>query len=254
MFVHSLGGGADEPDARDRCKDRRAVGRVASTTQEPALRGGARRSIRRAVDGTLPARQMGGAGRHARHLLPAAVRSLGPRAQRAEPGGAGRSRAPPLLFLLHRALAAGGLLLHRAADRRRADAVPDERARGPRVVRLSVPADRVDRSLRRGRALGRGRPARAHAEGRRPVRRALRGARRSPSTRSGWSSPGGPAAPGCSISPTRRRWCGACDAPGARDRLWLDRDPDVHDLCASPASCASRCASTCARGRASRPR
>ena len=41
---------------------------------------------------------------------------------------------------------------------------------------------------------------------------------------------GGPAAPGCSISPMRRRWCRARDRPGADRRLYLDRHPDRHDL------------------------
>ena len=47
---------------------------------------------------------------------------------------------------------------------------------------------------------------------------------------------------------------GSGDLPGAVHRLSLDRHPHRHDLYASPASCASRSASTCARGRASRPR
>jgi hypothetical protein len=64
----------------------------------------------------------------ARHLLPAAVGALGSRAGRPEPGGAGRFSRPALLFLLHRDLAAGGLLPHRPADARRARPVPDERS------------------------------------------------------------------------------------------------------------------------------
>ena len=39
--------------------------------------------------------------------------------------------------------------------------------RRPHLVRLSLPANRVDRSVLRGRALGRRRPPRAHEEGRR---------------------------------------------------------------------------------------
>ncbi len=89
--------------------------------------------------------QMGGAHRHARHLLFAAVRALGSRPERAAPGGAGRLPGPALLLLLHRDLAAGGLLPHRPPDSRGDGAVPDERARGPGVVRLSLPADGVDR-------------------------------------------------------------------------------------------------------------
>ena len=47
---------------------------------------------------------------HARRLLPAALRALGPRAEPAQPGRARRHAAPALLLLLHRAVAAGGLL------------------------------------------------------------------------------------------------------------------------------------------------
>ena len=57
----------------------------------PALCAARKRSIRRRVQRHLPPHQMGGAGRHARHLLPAAVRALGPRPERARPGGADRS-------------------------------------------------------------------------------------------------------------------------------------------------------------------
>ena len=47
---------------------------------------------------------------------------------------------------------------------------------------------------------------------------------------------------------------GSRHLPGADAGLCLDRHPDGHDLSCSPVSCASRSASTCARGRASRPR
>ncbi len=80
-----------------------------------------------------------------------------------EPGCAGRSGQQPLLFLLHRDLAAGGLLPHRPADHRRDDAVPDERRRRTHLVRLSLPADGLDRSVPDHRALGRRRSPRAHA-------------------------------------------------------------------------------------------
>ena len=43
------------------------------------------------------------------------------------------------------------------------DAVPDERGRRPHLVRLSLPADGVDRPVLRHRALRRRRPPRAHA-------------------------------------------------------------------------------------------
>src|SRR3954462_7397818 len=53
-------------------------------------------------DGVLP-----------RRLLFPAVRALEPRPRCSEPGGADRSSQQPLLFLLHRAVAAGGLLFTR---------------------------------------------------------------------------------------------------------------------------------------------
>ena len=83
--------------------------------------------------------------------------------ERAWPGGADRPVELALLLLLHRDLATGDLLPHRPADHCRDDAVSDERARGPHLVRLSVSADGVDRSVPGDRAPHRGRPARTHA-------------------------------------------------------------------------------------------
>ena len=105
-------------------------------------------------DGVLP-----------RRLLFAALRAVESRSGCARSGGAGRSAEQPLLFLLHRAVAAGSLLFHRAADRRRDHAVPDEFARRPHLVRISLPANRVDGPVLRRRAPDRGRSARAHAQG-----------------------------------------------------------------------------------------
>ena len=115
-----------------------------------------------------------------------------------------------LLFLLHRALAAGSLLFHRPADPRLARPVPLQRAVRARLVRLFLPADGVDRPVLLGRALGRGRPARPHEARRRALDARQDPQARRSNMRSGWRSPGGPAAPGCSISPTRRRWSRNC--------------------------------------------
>ncbi len=141
-------------------------------------------------------------------LLFPAVRALGPRTYRAASGGAGRPRAFPLLFLLHRAVAAGGLLFHRPADPRLARAVSVQRAVRARLVRLFLPADGVDGSVLYGRTLDRGRPARPHQ-----TRRGAVDAGQDPQARVqaravAADRAGGRAAPGCSISPTRRRWCG----------------------------------------------
>src|SRR5262249_54372961 len=107
--------------------------------------------------------QMDRADRYAWNLLPVAVRALRPWTERATPGGADRSARAALLLLLHRDLAAGGLLHHRLADPRGGGAVPDECGGRARVVRLLVPADGLDRSVLRDRALDRRRPPRAHA-------------------------------------------------------------------------------------------
>src|SRR5215208_6044843 len=102
---------------------------------------------------------MGDPGRHTGDLLPVALRPLDARPARAVPGRAGRPRARAVLLLFHRAVAPGGVLHHGPADPRRLHAVPDERDRGPDLVRLSLPADRLDRPLPGRGAAGRGRPA-----------------------------------------------------------------------------------------------
>src|SRR5271168_898588 len=100
----------------------------------------------------LSPHQMDIAVRDARHLLHLAVPPLGPRIQRAASGGARRLGASTLLFLLYRDLAARDLLPHRPPDHRGDDAVPHERARGPRLVRLSLPADSLVGPVLSGRA------------------------------------------------------------------------------------------------------
>ena len=105
-----------------------------------------------------------------------------------------------------------------------------------------------------GRALHRGRPPRAHAARRRRRGRSRRSREAAPSISSGCWSPGGPAAPGCSISPTRRRWCSELATFQAPSSPMSGSASSPPRPISSPASCASRCASTCARGRASRPR
>ena len=70
---------------------------------------------------------------------------------------------PARLVLRRRDLAAGSLLRHRLADPGRVRPVPRDLAVRPRLVRLHLPADRVDRPLHAGRAADRGRPQRAHA-------------------------------------------------------------------------------------------
>src|ERR1035441_2233995 len=78
------------------------------------------------------------------YLLPFVRRHGHPRP--AEPGRADRFPASTVLFLLHRAVAAGGLLFHWPADHRRDDLVSDERRGRPGLVRVHVPADDLDGS------------------------------------------------------------------------------------------------------------
>ena len=115
------------------------------------------------VHGKFRTHQMGGARHHAWDLLSAAVRALGSWPQRAFAGGVDRLPQPAFLFLLHRDLAAGDLLPHRPAHSGGDRAVPDERGRRPDLVRLSLSADGVDRSVLRHRTLRGRRSARAHA-------------------------------------------------------------------------------------------
>ena len=180
--------------------------------------------------GPVPEHQMGADGVLPRRLLRPAVRALGPWTERTEPGGPSRFSESPLLFLLHRAVAAGGLLLHRPANHRRYDAVSDECGGRPHLVRISLPADRVDGSLLCGRALHRGRPPRPHEEGRRQAHRAAhrRGRRqafglalhRVVDRRRLGALLRRRAYPG---KATRHR-------AGAGRRLYFDRRPDLHHL------------------------
>ena len=127
--------------------------------------------------------------------------------------------------------------------------------RRPRLVRLSLPADGVDRSVLRHRALGRRRPPRAHAARRRASGRSRPVARK-----------GAQAFPLADGRLVDRRRLGAlfrrrADAgEGSRDRRRRRSSPMPGSASSpsrpirSPATCASRSASTCARGRASRRR
>ena len=173
---------------------------------------------------------MGGPVRHARHLLSAAVRALGSRPQRTGPGRAGRSCEQPLLLLLRRDLAAGGLLLHRSPRDRGDDSVPVERGRRPCLVRISLSADGVDRSVPDHRALDRGRPPRASSARSRTVEcgahRALR-AQAFPLADGGVVDRRrlGALFRRCAVAGSRPR-----DIPRAVRRLCLDRHSDADDL------------------------
>ena len=144
---------------RDRA-DRRQGGQCRG---EPLALCGARENLPQARGGPVSDHQVGRHGGDARHLLRRAVASLGSRALSARSGRPDRLSVAPLLFLLHRDLAAGILLPHRPARARRAGAVPRHRARGARLVRLYLPANGLDRSDDRGRAPLAGRPQRPHA-------------------------------------------------------------------------------------------
>ena len=198
---------------------------------------------------------MGGAVRHARHLLLHAVPALGPRAERARPGGADRPAEPRFYFFFieiwpQEVYYLTGLLIIAAMALFLMNAVA-----GRDLVRLSLPADGLDRPVPGDRALVRRRPARAHAARAGPLdRRArsrARGAKHFLWLMVAWWT-GGAWVLYFADAPTlvqRSR-----DLQRAVRRLSLDRHPDLHDLCRSPATCASRSASICVRGRASRRR
>ena len=110
-------------DARTRIANCRRGGAGVERSEAPTVSHGERplykprtpRSIPSARTARFRRIKWAGDGGHARHLLRHALDPLGPRPVRARPGGAGRSRQPPLLLLLHRDLAAGILLRHRPA-------------------------------------------------------------------------------------------------------------------------------------------
>ena len=174
-------------------------------------------------DGVLP-----------RRLLLPALRALEPRPWRSQPGGADRSSQQPLLFLLHRAVAAGDLLLHGPADRRRGGAVPDELGRWPHLVRLSLPADGLDRSVLRRRTLRRRRSPRADAQGQ--VGRRADAQARLRDRAQAFDLADDRLVDRRRLGALFQRRAdageGAPDLPGADDRLYLDRHPDGDDLCA----------------------
>ena len=132
------------------------------TTGRSMRRGG--RSIRRSVHGTLPHDQMGRCS-SSRSASTTSCRSCAGIAGRTRPHQAVLIDLPGRRFYFffieiwpQEVYYLTGLLIL-AGD----DAVPDERGRRPRLVRLSLPADGLDRSVLRGRALGRGRSPRAYA-------------------------------------------------------------------------------------------
>jgi hypothetical protein len=170
--------------------------------------------------------------RHARHLLSVAVRALGPRAERARPSSANRFSEPAFLFLLHRDLAAGILLSDRPAHPGCHGTVPDECRRRASVVRLSLPADGLDRFVPSHRTLDRRRSARAPTA-RSPAldARAYRARRQQAFS----------LADDCLVDRRRlgalfRRRAHPGQGPGdissAARRLCVHRAFDLHDLCA----------------------
>ena len=82
--------------------------------------------------------------------------------------------------------------------------VPRHLAVRPRLVRLCLPADRVDRSLHLGRKQDRGRPQCPHQARCSTLERLQDRQARASRWPSGWRSPSPPAASGSSISPTRQ--------------------------------------------------
>ena len=131
--------------------------------RRPALCG-PQKSVPAGRPGQVSPHQMGDPWRHLGDLLPAALRPLASRTRPAQPSRAHRFPASTVLFLLHRAVAAGGLLFHWPADHRRDDLVSDERRGRPGVVRVHVSADDLDGSFLCSRAPCRRRPPRTDHE------------------------------------------------------------------------------------------
>ncbi len=132
--------------------------------EPPALRR-AGADLPQAGDRQVPPHQMGGHGGDARHLLPLALAALGSRAEPAEPGLSPRFRASAALPLRRRDLGPGALFHHRPLDPQCACAVSRHRGGGPRLVRLHLSADRLDRSDDCGGTLLARGPQRADASG-----------------------------------------------------------------------------------------
>ena len=197
---------------------------------------------------------MGAAGRHARHLLRRCPCSAGTRPERADQAVLVDFAQPALLFLLHRALAAGGLLLHRPADHRRAGLFLINAVVGRVWCGYVCPQTVWTDLFYRGRAL---------IEGDRRERMQLDAAPWTPRR----------------VAQERRQACDLADhrlVDRRRLGLLFRRRADAGAASSrpsrrravayvwigiltfttycSPASCASRSASTCARGRASRRR
>src|SRR5581483_11366883 len=102
--------------------------------------------------------QMGGADRLPDHILFAALVALAPWREPASPGGPAVTLQRTLLLLRSRTLAAGYRLSRRPADHGRGRLVPGHQPRWPRVVRLHLSANGVDRPFHVGRAPDRRRP------------------------------------------------------------------------------------------------
>ena len=163
-------------------------------------------------------------------LLHPALHPLESRAQRAGAGGSRRHGAFPVLFLLHRAMAAGGVLFHRPPDPGGAASLSVQRAVRTGVVRLCLPADGMDGPLSVCGAPHRGRPARPDQARRGAVDRgqdqeAGRQARRMAPDRALHRRRSG------SLFRGRAGAAQAiADLPGAVRRRSVDGHSDVHDL------------------------
>ena len=223
---------------------------TAPETQDGGLYAARQKIYPREIDGRFQRLRTIAVVGAARHLLRAAVDPVGRAA-----GGAVRPAGAQVPHLRADALAAGLLLPHLAAGDRGAGAVLLHRAGRAPVLRLRLPADRVDRDLPVDGAPGRGQPLAADEARQGAVERARRSCARA-AKQLLWI--------------TFALWTGftfvgyftPITELARHDRELLDRAlGDVlgavlrrRHLRQRRASCASRSASTCARTRASRAR
>ena len=143
-----------EPGQRERA---RAAGCPAGQCRREAESAAALRRARTDFPETcgraLPSAQVDHHADHPGHLLRDALAQMGSRYPCARSGRPYRHGQPPLLFLLHRDLAAGILLCRWPARHVGRRPVPRHLDRRARLVRLHLSADRVDRPFHRGRTV-----------------------------------------------------------------------------------------------------
>ncbi len=208
------------------------------------------------ADGTFRDRQVGGHDRHARHLLPAAVDSLGSGPGLPGSGLPARFRQSASVLRPDRDLAAGIVLHHRRPDRLGARAFPRHVAGGRMWCGYACPQTVWTDLHDHDRALLAGRSQRPHRASMQAPGRFEKIWKKATHTRAWRRSSVWPPAAARLLFPRR--------ADAGAPSLWTGDAPLVayafmgifagDNIPARRHRCASRSASTCVRGRASRRR